>query len=168
MHNGNPHDKLEQALRSLPREALPARDLWPGIEHAIGVSADPARPPYRYHVRQLALAASVLLLLALSLYYGGRQPAPALTNPVVLEFLDTLRSEHRTSVQNLLARYQEQQPYYPDWTEQMQQLEQAEQVIYQALRDEPANLELVKILRQVQNQQLQLIDAVFDPRAGAI
>ena len=47
-------------------------------------------------------------------------------------------------------------------------MEQAEHVIYKALNEEPDNLELLKILRQIQQKQLNLIETVFAPRAGSI
>lgn len=155
-------ERVQQALQPLPRELLPQRDLWPGIAHAIQA---PAPAPWYRHT---ALAASLLLMLSLSVYYGASQPVQPLPNSLIEEFLGTLQNEHELSKQTLLVRYQGQEAYAPDWELQLQQLEQAEDVIFQALRDDPDNLELVKILRQVQDKQLKLIEAVFDPRLSSI
>jgi hypothetical protein len=46
-------------LESLPREAEPARDLWPGIEAR--VTSRPASRPVRRHLNRLRLAAALLL-----------------------------------------------------------------------------------------------------------
>jgi hypothetical protein len=162
MTKRNPEQLLQEALHKLPRDIQPARDLWPGIAHALQA---PAPSPW---YRQAALAASILLVLSLSLYYGALQPVQPLPNSLIEEFLGTLQSEHELSKQSLLVRYQDEEAYYPDWEQQLQQLEQAEGVIFQALRDDPDNLELVKILRQVQDKQMKLIEAVFDPRLRSI
>jgi hypothetical protein len=162
MTDSNAARKLAEALRKHPRDLQPERDLWPGIAHAIEA---PAHPHWQ---RPAALAASVVLLFGLSLYFGARQPEPALFNPQLDAFLDALRNEHRTGKEALLVQYQGQQPSYADWEVQMQQLEQAEQAVYRALQEDPANMELLKILRQVQTRQIKLIDAVFEPRLTTI
>lgn len=152
---------LQEAIRHLPRSQLPERDLWPGIAQAINTQPDTHWPRYA------ALAASVLLVLCASLYYG-RLELVAEQPGQVSELISALQTEHENSVQALLVEYQGQEPLYAGWQEQMQQLEQAEQVIYQALREEPDNIELLKILRQVQQKQLKLIDSTFDHRLSSI
>ncbi|MGV3590461.1 MAG: hypothetical protein ACO1PZ_02155 [Gammaproteobacteria bacterium] len=156
--------RLQDALDALPRELLPQRDLWPGIEHALLL---PERRPVAWY-RHAALAASLLLVLASSLYFGMQQSAQRLPNSVVEQFLATLQDEHDMNMQMLLIRYEDQQPYYEGWERQLQQLEQAEAAILEALRDDPLNLEMIEILRGVQQKQLNLIDKVFDPGAGTI
>ena len=147
--------RLQGALDALPREVLPQRDLWPGIEHALLL---PERRPVAWY-RHGALA---------SLYFGMQQSAQRLPNSVVEQFLATLQDEHDLNMQMLLIRYEDQQPYYEGWERQLQQLEQAEAAILEALRDDPQNLEMIEILRSVQQKQLNLIDKVFEPGAGTI
>jgi hypothetical protein len=95
------------------------------------------------------------------------QPEPGAAG-IERDVLVALQSEHINSKQALLVQYQDEAPLYQDWEMQMQQLEQAEQVIYNALREEPGNLELLKMLRLVQQKQLNLIDSVFSPRLTSI
>lgn len=155
-------NRLQQAIARLPREQLPGRDLWPGIEHAIN------EVPRRITgLHAAALAASVVLLIVASLQFGRVQPLPGAAG-IDRELLLSLQSEHQHSKQALLVQYQDAPPLYQDWETQMQQLEQAEQVIYNALREEPDNLELLKMLRLVQQKQLDLIDSVFSPRFTSI
>ena len=52
-------DKLKAALRELPREVDPSRDLWPGIEARLARRPRAVRPLWAY-----SLAASVLLAVA--------------------------------------------------------------------------------------------------------
>lgn len=164
MNNHNAERRLQDALDALPRDVLPQRDLWPGIEHAL-------IQPERTHVawyRHAALAASVLLVLATSLYFGTQQSMQRLPNSFVEQFLATLQDEHELNKRMLLVRYENQQPYYPDWERQLEDLEQAEAAIFEALRDDPQNLEMIEILRSVQQKQLNLIDKAFGPGVGTI
>jgi hypothetical protein len=165
MNNRNAEMRLQDALNALPREALPQRDLWPGIAYAL-LEPEPAPAPPWY--RQAALAASVLLVLVLGLYYSPGQTAQQVPNSNLEQTLSALRDEHALNKQMLLVRYEDRQPYYSGWQDQLLQLEQAEAKIYETIREDPENLAWLKLLRQVQRQQLELIDNVFDPSAGTI
>ena len=164
MSNRNAERRLQDALDALPREVLPRRDLWPGIAHAL---LAPERKPVAWQ-RRMALAASVVLLVALSLYYGTVQPRQQLPNSVIEEIVRTLQDEHELNKQMLLARYEDREPYYPDWQQQLLQLEQTEAAIFNLLRDDPGNMELIEILRGIQDRQLDLIHKVFDPGADTV
>lgn len=150
-------ERLKQEIGKLKRELRPHRDLWPGIDHAIHHSSSftPGR--------SFALAASVLLAIALVVSGALYTRAPQQDSQGVADFIAQLQSEHEKNKQNLLVQYQGQQALAPDWEEQMDQLEQAEQAIYRALMDDPENLELLKILRQVQTKQIDLIESVYAP-----
>lgn len=162
MSNRNAETRLQDAIDALPREVLPQRDLWPGIAHALLM---PERAPVPWY-RPVALAASLLLMLALCLNFGASEQT--LPNSVVEQFFSTLQREHELNKQTLLVGFRNQQPVYADWEQQLLQLEQAEAAIFEALRDDPENLELIEILRQVQGKQLDVIDKAFDPRLGSI
>lgn len=164
MTNRNAEHRLHDALDALPREVLPQRDLWPGIERALLL---PERKPVPWY-RHTALAASVLLVLAASLYSGMQQSARTLPNSVVEQFIASLQDEHALTKEMLLVRYADQEPYYADWERELRDLEQAEAAIFEALRDDPQNLAMIEILRSVQQKQLRLIDKVFKPGAGTI
>jgi hypothetical protein len=163
--NVNSEQRLQDALNALPREVMPQRDLWPGIAHALMMPERAPSPPWYNHV---ALAASIMLVLALSLYFSPRETAQLMPNSELEQVLGALRDEHSLNKQMLLVRYEDREPYYAGWQEQLQQLEQAEARIYDAIREDPANLKLLEILRRNQRQQLNLIDKVFDPSAGTI
>ncbi|HSN18814.1 MAG TPA: hypothetical protein VLV87_11480 [Gammaproteobacteria bacterium] len=71
------NDKLKSALRELPREVHPSRDLWSGIEARLARRPRAARPLWAY-----SLAASVLLAVAagalwsLGLHHGIKSTTP--------------------------------------------------------------------------------------------
>ncbi|HWK54556.1 MAG TPA: hypothetical protein VNR18_09310 [Hyphomicrobiales bacterium] len=163
MSHQDPEHTLQQLLDTLPREHLPQRDLWPGIAYALQPAHHQRRLP-----AWLALAASLLLVLSASLYYGLRQPGSGFDRADLNVLISALQSDHERSKQALLVQYQGRAAVYTDWQAQMQELEDAEQAIYAALRQDPENLALLNILRQVQDKQIMLIDAVFAPRARAI
>ena len=162
MNGSKRNSKLQNAIDSMARDIKPERDLWPGIAHVINT-----RQSSDWH-RSVALAASVVLIFGMSLYFSTRQTTGVLPNSQLEEYIGVLQYEHQQNKQALMVQYKDQEAFYPDWNVQMKDLEQAEQVIFQALREDPENLELLKILRQVQAKEIELIDAAFGPRLNTI
>ena len=150
-------ETLKDQIDQLERQISPSRDLWPGIDHAINRSTVTVSTP-------VAIAASVLIVISLAvsgaLFYSRIGPESSVP---AADFISLLQSEHERNKQALLVEYQDQTALAPDWEGQMQQLEQAEQAIYEALREDSENIELLKILRQVQTKQIELIESVFAP-----
>ena len=66
--------------------------------------------------------------------------------------------------QSLLVQYKNQDALTNNWQAQLQELEEAEQAIKQALENEPQNQALLTMLAQVYQQQLDLINKVHAPR----
>ncbi len=88
----NPHESNERieaaAWQDLPRERLPQRDLWSGIESRIAPTASRRRP-----VWPMALAASVcvtVLLGALLRMPSPSTPAPEVVGPVAANTEETV------------------------------------------------------------------------------
>lgn len=161
---------LGQELAELPKQLSPERDLWPGLEHALANAEGSNRlsAKERKESRWLfRFAASVVLVGMLGLFiyqFPGINPGAQDDNQNGFSYADIvslLQTEHEQNKQALLVEYQDQQVLLPDWQEQMRQLEEAEAVIYNALKQDSSNLELLKILRRVQTQQLNLIDSVY-------
>jgi len=150
-------DLLSEEINNLKRDIAPSRDLWPGIDHAI-YSNTIAVP------KSLAIAASIMLVVSVAFSAGlyFNRPLPN-DSQVLASMISMLQNEHERNKQALLVEYQNQTALAPDWEGQMQQLEQAEQAIYEALREDPQNIELLKILRQVQTKQIELIESVYAP-----
>lgn len=152
---------LQDELDRLERDIAPGRDLWPGIDHAIN-GTTVAVP------KRAAIAAGLVLALSLALSAALTLDRPQQQAQGVATFIAALQSEHERNKQALLVEYRERAPLARDWELQMEQLEEAEQVIYQALGDDPVNLELLKILRQVQTKQIELIESVYARRFTTI
>ena len=150
-------DLLSEEINNLKRDIAPSRDLWPSIDHAIN-SNTIAVP------KSLAIAASIMLVVSVAFSAGlyFNRPLPN-DSQVLASMVSMLQNEHERNKQALLVEYQNQTALAPDWEGQMQQLEQAEKAIYEALREDPQNIELLKILRQVQTKQIELIESVYAP-----
>ena len=61
-------------------------------------------------------------------------------------------------------QYQNQPALTDNWQQQLTELEDAERAIKQALDNEPENPALLKMLAQVYQQQLDLINKVHAPK----
>jgi len=128
-------ERLGRELDALQEELAPARDLWPGIDHTINSNTIAVPKP-------VAIAASIMRVVSLA-FYGSlsvsRDSASdnAGINVGINALIAFLQSEHERNKQTLLVEYWGQPALAPDWEGQMQQLEQAEQAIYEALREDP-------------------------------
>lgn len=150
--------QLKTEIDKLARDIEPARDLWPGIDHAIN--------NHTYAIpKPVAIAAGIVLVVSLAISGGLYMNRPQSVSDArnVADFIALLQSDHEKNKQALLVEYAGQTALAPDWEAQMVQLEQAEQAIYEALKEDPENLEMLKILRQVQTKQIELIESVYAP-----
>ena len=69
-----------------------------------------------------------------------------------------LQHEEQKSV--LLASYAQSPELTSNWQAQLQELEEAANAIASALQSDPENIALLKMLQQVHQKQLQLIESV--------
>lgn len=167
------NEKFEQALQdkiqTLPKEMQPAKDLWQGIDIALAsAERESAEPDTSAKVitlsngfggKPLALAASVLLVAVLG--WQGIQKAPQTSEPSSLVSL--MMAQHDKQKTVLLASLSDSAELTDNWQKQLDELEQAEGAIEAALRDDSDNMALLKMLQQVHQQQLKLIERVHAP-----
>ncbi|GGD67407.1 hypothetical protein [Lacimicrobium alkaliphilum] len=148
--------KLQQGLNALPKESAPERDLWPGIEHALNAGQG-SHTSWR---KVSGLAASVMLVgllgwLSLSHWqqsHGEQQLATLMT------------TQHQQQKNALLATYAEQPALTDNWQQQLAELDEAAGAIRMALEQDPQNMALLKMLQQVHQQQIDLIERVHAPK----
>jgi hypothetical protein len=146
---------LQQRLSRLPEERQPQRDLWPGIEHALNATQ---KTPAGWR-RGSALAASVMLVGLLGwLSLGQWQTSEQ-------QQLATLLSEqHQQQKDYLLAAYADQPALTDNWQQQLEELDEAARAIKLALEQDPQNMTLLRMLKQVHQQQIDLIERVHTPK----
>lgn len=154
---------LQNELDSLKNEIQPERDLWSGIDHGINHSTWHSN----FSVKNLAVAASFALVLSFAVVQSLR-PASNNIDEGLLQLMSALQLEHKQNKQALLVKFTESMPSYQHWETEMQELEDAEALLYETLLKEPNNLTILTILRQVQNKQLELLNTVYAPRLTSI
>ncbi|MGO4891128.1 hypothetical protein [Flavobacterium sp. W21_SRS_FM6] len=151
--------KLAEKLRCVAKESLPERDLWPGIELALVDQAVIKEPANRFNKVSL-IAASVLVLsfIAWSTFEQFNRPL----NDSVL--VANLSEQHQLQKQALLVQVKGQPALTQNWQEQLKVLDKAELAIKAALKNEPNNMALLKLLQNVYQQQINLIERVHSPK----
>lgn len=135
-------------------EIAPDKDLWPGIERAIDGEVTNAKNA-SYWPKVTGIAACFMAGLV-AWQVVVKQPHH-----------DTMASMSHFFEQQkhvLLVKYDAQPAIVNDWQVQLQELENAEQAVKLALKNDPENAALLKMLAQVYQQQLDLINKVHEPR----
>lgn len=146
---------LTQSLSEKDQNLEPEKDLWPGIERAIAKPENMA-PQIKsgWHKLAAIAACSVAALLTAQLFMKTPQ-----TNSVV-----AMSDFFAKQKQTLLVQYQGKPALTDNWQQQLNELEEAESAIKQALENEPNNAALLSMLAQVYQQQLDLINKVHAPK----
>ena len=74
------------------------------------------------------------------------------------------RSQQQQQVSSLLASYQSTPALTEDWQQQLKELDDAADAIKTALKEDPDNSALIKMLHHVYQQQIALIERVHAPK----
>lgn len=161
-------DKLAQHISELDKEKQPERDLWRGIELGIASqqseSAEEQESSSKVTPRQwMAIAASVCLVTVLWLSAPlAFKPDESRSDGYAL--IDAMSTQQKQQVNSLLASYESTPALTQDWQEQLKELDDAADVIKAALKDDPDNSALIKMLHHVYQQQIALIERVHAPK----
>jgi hypothetical protein len=145
---------LAESLNSSEANIAPEKELWQGIEKAISNPIVEQRQSSIWPKLAGIAACSVAALLSVQL---------VLTRPdqdTSVAMSDFFAEQKQT----LLVQYQNQPALTDNWQQQLTELEDAERAIKQALENEPENPALLKMLAQVYQQQLDLINKVHAPK----
>ena len=152
---------LSEELEALDKEMTPGRDLWPGIEQAI------AKLPQQrtredvsnFQVWTRMAAAFVPVALVAGLWFGQDG-----TSPQEPEWLTPVSASYELQKKQLLQQVSGQHVVDGKWQDSMAELEAAEASLKQALQAQPQNPALMKMLNQVYQQQLSLIEKAHKPK----
>lgn len=168
MNKSNFETDLRAQIDSLEKSKFPERDLWAGIEIALADEASPneisqqsqsnaqsANKPKVY-----AIAASVAFVAALS-WFGMQESKPQFNGD---ELIAALSSQHEAQKDALLVKFQDQPALTKNWQKQLEELDDAANAIKAALKQDPNNLALLKMLQNVHQQQIELIERVHSPK----
>ncbi len=164
MTNPTFEQRLTDEVSKLARTQRPERDLWQGIEHA--VSAQPyseqsaGSHKSRWTGPIMGMAASVALLATIGLWLPANQSNQAL--------IANLTEQHQLVRASLLTHFKEQPALTENWQQQLDQLDDATRAVREALEEQPDNQALLLMLKQLHQQQLDLIERVHAPKWSRI
>lgn len=155
----NRSDKLNRQLETLPDDLQPQKDLWQGIELAITHQqpSEPMRSKW-----PLTVAAGFLVPAVLVWLFMSSNPEPVnSTNPTVVA---QMSKQYEAQKASLLVAYSDQSALADNWQEQLTELESAATAIKSALKNDPNNMALLRMLQSVYQQQIDLIERVHAPK----
>ena len=186
----NEFDKaLEAEIQRLPKTREPERDLWRGIElslhsqvsgkadgnglHENGLNKQPSGQEKRGTVARLstkpwlAMAASAMLVSIIWFFSPAfttgdtSDEKPKLAGYALVDALSEQQNDQMTA---LLASYDSAPELSENWQEQLKELDDAAGAIKAALKEDPNNRALLKMLKHVYQQQITLIERVHAPK----
>lgn len=147
-------DFLNESLNTLDKDIAPQKDLWVGVERAIVNTNESVHNPTALWPKLTAMAACLVAgLVALNMYVRNPEPQPVIA----------MSNYFTQQKQSLLVQYKNQKALTDNWQAQLNDLENAENAIKQALENEPQNQTLLAMLAQIYQQQLDLINKVHAP-----
>tara|TARA_R110000868_G_scaffold52947_3_gene166629 strand:- start:2371 stop:2862 length:492 start_codon:yes stop_codon:yes gene_type:complete len=154
---------LQQQLAAMAREKQPERELWSGIELAL-VNEPNKVNQAKKNSKLYAFAAAVAVIGIVGLMSFNLAQAPLKGNDLVA----SLSAQHQQQKQALLVQFKDQPALTSNWQDQVAELDRAELAIKAALKNEPNNLALLKLLQNVYQQQINLIERVHSPKWSQI
>jgi hypothetical protein len=157
--------ELRRALRDMRREREPRRELWPGIAAAIATGGTARGTARRPAWLPLAMAASIVAALVLLWPATVDQrpgeivaeapaepsPAPGIEARALLRQADSMSVEFRVVLAQLADA-----PLPPELRAIARELRDSEQLLREALRQQPESRYLLGQLRRNYEQQLRL------------
>ncbi|GAB3037281.1 hypothetical protein [Bowmanella dokdonensis] len=158
MNKQNFERDLQRRITELQKDRQPQRDLWPGIEYALNRQQEEV--PLRSGKPFLGLAAAVAVIG----FVGWLSFSPSPVGQGDPSLVAALSQQHQQQKQALLASFADQPALTQNWQEQLDELDGAAEAIKQALEEDPNNLALLKMLQQVYQQQIDLIEKVHAPK----
>lgn len=156
-------DELAQHISEISKEKQPERDLWRGIELGITSQQDDASSSRVTSKQWMAIAASVCLVTVLWFAAPFAFKADE-SRSDGYALIDAMSMQQQQQVNSLLASYESTTALTEDWQEQLKELDDAADVIKAALKDDPDNSALIKMLHHVYQQQIALIERVHAPK----
>ncbi|MCB4434908.1 hypothetical protein LHL20_01475 [Alteromonas sp. McT4-15] len=159
-------EQLARHIAELNKEKQPERDLFRGIELGIEAQKDSEANTNNQGVtpkQWMAIAASVCLVTVLwfSAPFAFKLDDPRSDNYALI---DAMSTQQQQQVSSLLASYQSTPALTEDWQQQLKELDDAADAIKAALKEDPDNSALIKMLHHVYQQQIALIERVHAPK----
>jgi hypothetical protein len=159
MNKTNFEIALVSQLAELNKVQQPDRDLWPGIELAL--LCESSEPLMVVSGKKMYAIAATVAIFGLIGWLSVNQYPVSLTGD---ELVASLSAQHLDQKNALLIRFQDQPALTQNWQDQLTELDDAAVAIKMALRNESNNMALLKMLRHVHQQQINLIERVHSSK----
>lgn len=158
---------LEDSIASLQPAKQPERDLWRGIE--LGIEAqrlntdEETNVPHVSHRQWFAIAASVCVV---TLLWFAIPSAFTPNNDEIETYalIEKMSQQQQSQVSQLLTSFERTPALTEDWQAQLNELDEAASAVKQALKNDPNNTALIRMLHHVYQQQIALIERVHAPK----
>lgn len=162
---------IEKGVKKLQVEMQPQRDLWKGIEQALEQNP---KAQYRRDISSkkhffsntkpiLAVAASLTVIAVVG--WMSFESGKSLQGETLVSIMS---EQHHNQKQSLLIRFKDLPAATNNWQKQIEELDEAAEAIKKALAEEPNNPALLKMLKNVYEQQMAIIERVHEPRWNRI
>ena len=149
---------LLSRLTDVNKSQQPDRDLWPGIELALSCEASELSGVVG---KKIYLIAATIAVFGLIGWLSFDQYPVSLTGD---DLVASLSEQHLQQKNALLVRFQDQPALTKNWQDLLTELDAAAEAIKTALENEPNNMALLKMLQNVHQQQINLIERVHSPK----
>ena len=163
MTNDNHFEQLlKEKLDELPVAIQPSRNLWPGIDLAL--ENQPAVANKNRVLRWTAFAASFAIVGLLGVMSLNLDRSSDIDHYKMRQMISSVNNQHENQKQFLLTSYEQLPALTDNWQDQLKELDNAATVIKAALEEDPSDTNLIKLLQQVYQQQIKLIQSVHQSR----
>jgi hypothetical protein len=159
MNKTNFEIALVSQLAEVNKVQQPDRDLWPGIE--LASLCESSESLMVVSGKKIYAIAATVAIFGLIGWLSVNQYPVSLTGD---ELVASLSAQHLDQKNALLIRFQDQPALTQNWQEQLTELDYAAVAIKMALRNESNNMALLKMLRHVHQQQINLIERVHSSK----
>lgn len=162
--------QLQEDINRLPKSIEPEKELWTGIDIALNTkqSEEGAKNSSKKAVTSVswnsswAIAASFVFIAVVGWFGFQAEVLDKSLEPSQLVTL--LEDQHKQQKEALLVSFKDVTPLTENWESQLVELDEAATAIKLALKEDPNNRALLKMLQQVYQQQISLIETVYSSK----
>ena len=150
---------LSQRVLQMPKEQQPERDLWRGIE--LGITSDEdAFEQHSNTYRRWGSVAALLGVFSVLWFFTFEIDERERASPDNYALVEVQSAQQQQYLTTLLASYEETPALTENWQQQLNELDEAADAIKKALKEDPDNTALIKMLHHVFQQQIALVERV--------
>jgi hypothetical protein len=169
---------LQKKLAALPDEMTPQRDLWAGIERAIAVR-EQDKLSTELLVKKVFIPTAWAASLVVAVFVTWVSFLPLTSNQPVnivqqnnspLDLVVAMQESFKQTRQAMLVSFGQPKisALSKEIQEELSKLNSAQTTIEKALVEDPSNNDLLNLLRWTQEQELDLLSQLYNPKWQSI